>query len=140
MLKWLLSRPLQIKFFLSTALLIGAGLLVLMLSMLQVLNQFLLHHIRQDMEQSTHILAMALMRGPAAHDPRDLRRFLSDVAATHGYCFLSVQDDRGRVLASSGDVSVAHPALSLAALADDRNRCIGGTIPLFHEGRPFGML
>ncbi len=140
MLKWLLSRPLQIKFFLSTALLIGAGLLVLMLSVLQVLNQFLLHHIERDMEQSTHILAMALMRGPAAHDPRDLRSFLSDVAAMHGYCFLSVQDDRGRVLAAAGDVTVAHPALSLAALADERNRCIGGAIPLLHEGRPFGML
>jgi diguanylate cyclase (GGDEF)-like protein len=140
MLKWLLSRPLQIKFFLSTALLIGAGVLVLMLSVLQVLNQFLLHHIEQDMEQSTHILAMALMRGPAAHDPRDLDSFLSDVAAMHGYCFLSVQDDRGKVLAAAGDVTVAHPALSLAALTDEGNRCIGGAIPLLHEGRPFGML
>ena len=41
MLNWLLSRPLQIKFFVSTILLFSIGLLVLMLNVSQLMNQFL---------------------------------------------------------------------------------------------------
>jgi diguanylate cyclase (GGDEF)-like protein len=140
MFKWLLSRPLQIKFFLSTALLIGTGLLVLMLSVLQALNQFLVHHIEQDMQQRTHILALALMSGPAAHDTNSLKALLRDVVTMHDYCYLSIQDARGKLLASAGDVASPHPAPSVAALAEDRNSCFGGAIPLLYEGKPFGML
>ena len=80
MLNWLFSRPLQIKFFFSTILLVSAVLLVLMLNVLQVLNPFLSHHIEQDMQERTHILAMTLMDGPAAHNQEDLQQLLQDVS------------------------------------------------------------
>ena len=73
MLNWLFSRPLQIKFFLSTILLFSAGLLVLMLNVSAVAQSVPGGITLRDMQERTHILAMALMEGPAAHDPRNLR-------------------------------------------------------------------
>ena len=74
MLNWLRSLPIQIKFFFSTVLLVSVVLLVLLLNVLQVFNPFLMHYIEQDMQDRTHILAMGLMAGPAAHNPKDLRQ------------------------------------------------------------------
>jgi len=140
MLDWLFSRPLRIKFFVSTALFVSVAVLLVMLSVMQVLNQALSHHIEQDMRQRSHILAMALMSGPAAHDPDGLRRFLRDVVEMHGYCYLSVQDAQGKLLASAADDAGARPSLPGAAGADGRNNCFNGSIPLSHEGKPFGKL
>ena len=128
MFNWLLSRPLQIKFFVSTVMLVSIALLILMLNMMQVLNQFLTRHIEEDMQQRTHILAMTLMVGPAAHDPDDLRKLLGDVMDMHGYCYLSVQDVNGKLLAAVGDPD------------DIGSECFDGAIPLIHDGAKFGML
>lgn len=128
MLNWLFSRPLQIKFFLGTALVVSIALLVLMLNVLQVMSRFLSHHIEQDMQQRTHILAMTLMVGPAAHKAHDLQQLLQDVSAMHGYCYLSVQDSNGKPLAAAGDAA-ANP-----------EGCFDGAIPLVHDGKPFGVL
>ncbi|HLP98216.1 MAG TPA: diguanylate cyclase [Sideroxyarcus sp.] len=128
MLNWLFSRPLQIKFFLGTALVVSLALLVLMLNVLQVMDRFLSHHIEQDMQQRTHILAMTLMVGPAAHKADDLRQLLQDVSDMHGYCYLSVQDSDSKLLATVGDAA-ANP-----------EGCFDGAIPLIHDGKPFGML
>lgn len=128
MINWLLSRPLQIKFFVSTVMLVSIALLILMLNMMQVLNQFLTRHIEEDMQQRTHILAMTLMVGPAAHDPKDLSKLLHDVMDMHGYCYLSVQNADGKPLAAVGDPD------------DPRKECFDGAIPLIHDGDKFGML
>lgn len=130
MFNWLLSRPLQIKFFVSTVVFVSIAAMVLMLNVVQVVNQFLTHHIEQDMQQRTHILAMTLMVGPAAHDPKDLNRLLHDVMEMHGYCYLSVQDAKDRILASVGDADLQNP----------RPGCFAGAIPLIHDGARFGML
>src|SRR3970040_2365633 len=135
MLDWLFSRPLRIKFFVSTILLVSVALLLVMLNVLQVLNQVLSHHIEQDMQQRTHILAMALMSGPAAHDPGSLRIFLRDVVEMHGYCYLSVQDTKGKPLASAADDGGDRPALPAAVVGNGRNNCFNGSIPLIHEGK-----
>ncbi len=140
MLNWLSSRPLQIKFFFSTILLVSAGLFALMLNVSQVLNQFLSHYIEQDMQQRSHILALALMVGPAAHNQNDLRQLLQEVSTMHGYCYLTVQNTEGSLLASSGDVSSKHPVVPDSTLADDRNDCFDGEIQLIHDGAPFGTL
>jgi diguanylate cyclase (GGDEF)-like protein len=128
MLNWFLSRPLQIKFFVSTLLFVSVALLVLMLNVVQVMNQFLTHHIEEDMQQRTHILAMTLMVGPAAHDSDDLHKLLQDVMEMHGYCYLSVQDVHEKLLASVGDPD------------DADHECFDGAIPLIHDGSKFGML
>lgn len=140
MFNWLLSRPLQIKFFVSTILLVCAFLLVLMLSILQVLNPFMLRHIEQDMHDRMHILAMTLMVGPAAHNPADLRNLLHDVSAMRGYCYLTVLDNNGKVLASTGDSPSGSMAASGLAPEDDRSTCFDGSHPLIHDGKPFGTL
>ncbi len=140
MLHWLFSRPLQVKFFFSTALLVSAALLVLMLNVLQVLNQFLTHHVEQDMQQSTHILAMALMVGPAAHDPNDLRQLLQNVQEMHGYCYLAVLDNAGKLLASSENNPALRPADAKMTSPDSDGDCFDGTIPLSHDGNAFGTL
>ncbi len=140
MLNWLFSRPLQVKFFFSTLLLVSAGLLALMLSVLQILDQFLSHQIQQDMQQRSHILAMTLMVGPAAHDPNDLRQLLQEVSEMHGYCYLTVQDTRGELLAAAGDSTRGRPALPGKAPANDGNACLDEAIPLVHDGKPFGTL
>ncbi|MBI4807904.1 MAG: diguanylate cyclase [Nitrosomonadales bacterium] len=140
MFKWLLSRPLQIKFFVSTVMLVSIALLMLMLNMMQVHNQFLTRHIKEDMQQRTHILAMTLMIGPAAHDPNDLRKLLRDVMDIHGYCYLSVQDAKGKLLASVGDVASATRSLPEAVTTNGRSMCFNGAIPLIHDGERFGML
>ena len=140
MLNWLFSRPLQIKFFFSTILLVSTLLLVLILDVLQALNPFLSDHIRQDMQDRTHILAMALMEGPAAHKQENLQQLLQDVAKMHGYCYLSVQNIDGKLLASAGNVAARSTAISDSSLDSDRNGCFDGSIPLIHDGRPFGML
>ena len=110
MLNWLFSRPLQIKFFVSTILLFSTGLLILMLNVFQLMNQFLRHHVEDDMQQRTHILAMAMMVGPAAHNPNDMRKLLEDVSAMHGYCYLTVLNTDGKVLAAAGNTAFAPPA------------------------------
>ncbi len=109
MLNWLFSRPLQIKFFFSTILLFSTGLLVLMLNVFQLMNQFLRHHVEDDMQQRTHILAMAMMVGPAAHNPNDMRELLEDVSAMHGYCYLTVLNMDGKVLAAAGSTAFVPP-------------------------------
>lgn len=136
MLNWLLSRPLQIKFFVSTVLLVSAALLLILLSIFQVLNQFLTHHLGDDMRQRTHILAMTLMVGPAAHNPVELRQLLHEVTEMHGYCYLSVQDSTGQLLAASGKF----PSPGTAPADDMHNACFNGSIPLIHDGKPFGTL
>lgn len=130
MLNWLLARPLQIKFFASTVAFVGIALLVTMSSLVQVLDGFLTHHVEQDMQQRTHVLAMTLMVGPAAHDPQDLRQLLQDVMEMHGYCYLTVQNVKGNLLAAAGDTGKA----------SGEGRCYSGAIPLVHDGAPFGML
>lgn len=140
MLNWLFSRSIQFKFFLSTVLFVSAVLLVLMLNVLQVLNPFLTDHTRQDMQDRTHILAMALMEGPAAHKQDNLQELLQDVVKMHGYCYLTVQDTGGKLLASAGNITAGNPANSDLSLDSDRNGCFDGAIPLIHDGRPFGML
>lgn len=126
MFNWLLSRPLQIKFFFSTVLFVSVALLLIMFNVVQVFNQFLTHHIEEDMQQRTHILAMTLMVGPAAHKQADLDRLLQDVMQMHGYCYLSVHNAAGKPLSSVGDA--AAPG------------CFAGAIPLVHDGARFGML
>lgn len=140
MLSWLFSRPLQFKFLLGTILLVGALLPLLMLSVLQVLNPFLSDHIRQDMQDRTHILAMALMEGPAAHNQNDLLHLLQNVSDMHGYCYLKVRNTEGKLLATSGNTASKDPADSDLALDSDRNGCFDDSIPLLHDGKPFGML
>jgi diguanylate cyclase (GGDEF)-like protein len=140
MLNWLFSRPLQIKFFLCTVLFIGAVLLMLILNILQVLNPFLSGYIRQDMQDRTHILAMALMEGPAAHKQENLQQLLRDVTEMHGYCYLAVQNTEGKLLASAGNVTPKSTTISDLTLDSDRNGCFDGSIPLIHDGKPFGML
>jgi diguanylate cyclase (GGDEF)-like protein len=140
MFKWLLARPLQIKFFICTILLVSAGLLALMLSVMQVLNIFLTQHIVDDMQQRTHILAMTLMVGPAANNPDDLRELLDDVSKMHGYCYLSVQDTGGKMLAAAGNNASRLTPVSDMDLDKDRNGCFGGSITLIHDGSPFGTL
>lgn len=140
MLNWLFSRPLQIKFFLGTVLVVGAVLLVLMLSVMQVFNPLLSDHIRQDMQDRTHILAMALMEGPAAHSQDNLQQLLQNVSKMHGYCYLTVQNAEGKLLATVGNPASGGPAISDLTLDSDRNGCFDGAIPLIHDGRPFGML
>jgi diguanylate cyclase (GGDEF)-like protein len=140
MLNWLFSRPLQIKFFFSTMLLIGIVLLVLILNVLQFLNPFLSHHIEQDMQDRTHILAMAMMVGPAAHNQNELRQLLHDVSEMHGYCYLNVLDNGGKLLASAGKGVPSLAPGTESALDSDRNGCFDGSITLIHDGRPFGTL
>jgi len=140
MLNWLLSRPLQIKFFVSSTLLVSAALLVLMLNVFQVLNLFLSHQIEDDMEQRSHILAMTLMVGPAAHNQNDLQQLLHDVTVMHGYCYLAVLNTEDQLLASAGNMISKLPAASGAALANERNDCFDGSIQLIHDGKPFGTL
>jgi diguanylate cyclase (GGDEF)-like protein len=140
MLKWLLSRPLQIKFFICTILLVSVGLLVLMLSVMQMLNHFLTQHIKDDLQQRTHILAMTLMVGPAAHNTNDLRDLLEDVSKMHGYCYLSVHDTGGKMLASAGNDTSRKIPVSDMNLDEDRNGCFDGSIELIHDGKPFGTL
>jgi diguanylate cyclase (GGDEF)-like protein len=126
MLNWLLSRPLQIKFFVSTVLFVSIALLLIMFNVVQVLNQFLSHHIEEDMQQRTHILAMTLMVGPAAHKQADLDRLLQDVMQMHGYCYLGVYNAAGKTLSAVGDSKAPG--------------CFAGAIPLIHDGAHFGML
>jgi diguanylate cyclase (GGDEF)-like protein len=140
MFNWLRSRPIQIKFFLGTVLFVGAVLLVLILNVLQVLNPFLSGHIRQDMQDRTHILALALMEGPAAHKQENLQQLLQDVVEMHGYCYLTVQNTEGKLLASAGNVAAKSMAISDLSLDSDQNGCFVGAIPLIHDGKPFGML
>jgi diguanylate cyclase (GGDEF)-like protein len=140
MLNWLRSRPIQIKFFFSTVLLVSVLLLVLLLNVLQVLNPFLTHYIEQDMQDRTHILAMGLMAGPAAHNQNDLRQTLQDVSRLHGYCYLTVLDTEGKLLAAATSRVSERPSVSEPELDSDRNGCFDGAIPLVHDGRPFGML
>lgn len=140
MLNWLFSRPLQIKFFLGTVLFVSAVLLVLMLSVLQVLNPFLSDYIRQDMQDRTHILAMTLMEGPAAHDQRNLRQLLQHVSEMHGYCYLTVQNTDGKLLATVGSAGPRSAAISSLTLDSDQSACFDGSIPLIHDGLPFGTL
>ncbi|MBI5891357.1 MAG: diguanylate cyclase [Nitrosomonadales bacterium] len=137
MFDWLLSRPLQLKFFFSTLMLAGISLLALMLSALQVINPFLSRHIGQDMQDRTYILASTLMVGPAAHDQADLRRLLRDVTKMQGYCYLTVQDTAGKLLASAGNTAAASPGGG-SGLPD--NNCHAGSVPLVHDGQPFGTL
>ena len=140
MLNWLFSRPLQIKFFFSTILLVSVVLLVLILNILQLLNPFLSQHAEQDMQDRTHILAMALMVGPAAHNQDDLRKLLQEVSEMHGYCYLGVLNTEGKLLASAGNgVPGLNPGIE-SSLDKDRNGCFDGSIPLIHDGRPFGTL
>ncbi len=140
MLNWLSSRPLQIKFFVSTILLFSTGLLVFALNVFQLMNQFLLHHVEDDMQQRTHILAMAMMMGPAAHNPDDMRKLLGDVSAMHGYCYLTVLDKAGNTLATAGNGATALSTVSGAGENNIRNGCFKGDIPLIHDGKPFGLL
>jgi diguanylate cyclase (GGDEF)-like protein len=141
MLNWLFSRPLQIKFFISSILLVGIAMLLIMLNVFQALNQFLSYHIEDDMQQRTHILAMALMAGPAAHNREDLQKLLGDVSEMHGYCYLSVSNTEGKVLGSTGDTAFGQAAKSGTALPQNtRNDCFEGAIPLIHDGKPFGTL
>ena len=140
MLDWLFSRPLQFKFLLGTILLVSTPLLVIMLSVLQVLNPFLSDHIRQDMQDRTHILAMALMEGPAAHSQNGLQQLLQNVADMHGYCYLKVRNTEGKLLATSGSAASKDPAGSDLTLDSDRNGCFDDSIPLLHDGKPFGTL
>ena len=140
MLNWLNSRPLQIKFFFCTVLLVSAVLLMLMLSILQVLNPFLSDHTRQDMQDRTHILAMALMEGPAAHKQENLQELLQDVAKMHGYCYLTVHNTEGKLLASAGNVAAISATISDLSPDSDQNGCFDGAIPLIHDGKPFGTL
>lgn len=128
MLNWLLSRPLQVKFFASTILLVSAALLAMMLNVFMVLDRLLSHHANEDMLRSTHILAMAMMVGPAAHKPDDLRKLLREVMEMHGYCYLSVQEAHGKLLAEVGDTNAGPDS------------CQSGEIPLVHDGSPFGVL
>jgi diguanylate cyclase (GGDEF)-like protein len=141
MLNWLFSRPLQIKFFVSTILLVSAALLMILLNVFQALNQFLSYHVEDDMQQRTHILAMAMMAGPAAHTRDDLQKLLADVTEMHGYCYLSVEDSQRRILGTTGDIAsrrAAEPGIALAQNA--RIGCFEGAIPLIHDGKPFGTL
>ena len=140
MLNWLRSRSIQIKFFLGTVLFVGAVLLVLILIVLQVLNPFLSGRIRQDMQDRTHILAMALMEGPAAHKQENLQQLLQDVAQMHGYCYLTVQNTEGKLLASTGSIAAKSKVIPDLSPDSDRNGCFDGAIPLIHDGRPFGIL
>ena len=140
MLNWLFSRPLQIKFFLSTLLLISTLLLVLMLNVWQELNSFLSPHIEKDVQDRTHVLAMALMAGPAAHNQNDLRQLLQDVAKMHGYCYLAVQNTEGKLLASTGNAAAKSAAISGLTLDSGRNACFDGSISLVHDDKPFGTL
>jgi len=140
MLNWLFSRPLQIKFFFSTVLFVSAVLLVLILNVLRELDPFLSDHIRQDMQDRTHVLAMALMEGPAAHKQENLQQLLQDVAKMHGYCYLTVKNNEGKLLASADNAASKNAAISDPALDSDQNGCFDGSIPLIHDGRPFGVL
>ncbi|MDO8990183.1 MAG: diguanylate cyclase [Sideroxyarcus sp.] len=135
MLNWLFSRPLQIKFFVGTILLASTALLLIILNVFQMLNQFLAHHIEDDMQQRSHILAMALTTGPAAHNHDDLQRLLREVSDMHGYCYLSVQDSTGKLLAATGNLPAGE-----TTLAERSNTCFGRTIQLLHDGKPFGTL
>ncbi len=137
---WLLSQSLQIKFFICTILLVCIFLLVLMLNILQVFNPFLSQHIEQNMQDRTHILAMALTEGPAAHHQADLRNLLHDVSKMHGYCYLSVLDNTGKVLASTGNNPSRRMTDSGLARGADSSSCFDGSIPLIHDGKPFGTL
>jgi diguanylate cyclase (GGDEF)-like protein len=129
LLNWLFSRPLQVKFLVSTILLVSIGLLVLVLSVFQILSQQLALYSGREIQQRTHILAMAMMVGPAAHNESDMRKLLQDVAAMHGYCYLSVQDSQGGSLASIGEIGAQRGA-----------NCTEGSIPLLHDGKVFGVL
>lgn len=140
MLNWLLSRPLQIKFFVSSTLLVSAALLMLMLNVFQVLNLFLSHLTEDDMQHRSHVLAMTLMAGLAAHNQNNLQQLLQDVSVTHGYCYLTVQDTEGKVLASSGNILSKHPDAPSTHLVDERNGCFDDSILLVHDGNPFGTL
>ncbi len=141
MLNWFFSRPLQIKFFVSTILLVSAALLMILLNVFQALNQFLSYHVEDDMQQRSHILAMALMSGPAAHNRDDLQKLLADVSAMHGYCYLSVEDSQRRILGATGDIASRRSAGPGAALEQNvRDGCFEGAIPLVHDGKPFGTL
>ncbi len=135
MLNWLLSRPLQIKFFVCTILLVCAFLLMLMLNVLQAIDTFLSQHIEQDMQDRTHVLAMALMEGNTARNPAVMQNLLHDVSNMHGYCYLSVQDNVGKKLASTG-----HTSVSGLAADGSSNNCFEGSIPLIQDGKPFGTL
>jgi diguanylate cyclase (GGDEF)-like protein len=141
MLNWLFSRPLQIKFFVSTILLVSAALLMTLLNVFQALNQFLYYHVEDDMQQRTHILAMALMAGPAAHNREDLQKLLADISMMHGYCYLSVKNADGKILGSTGNALSGQSAEPGADLEQNaRNGCFEGAIPLIHDGKPFGTL
>jgi diguanylate cyclase (GGDEF)-like protein len=141
MLNWLFSRPLQIKFFVSTILLVSAALLMILLNVFQALNQFLSYHVEDDMQQRTHILAMALMAGPAAHNREDLQKLLANVSEMHGYCYLSVEDSQHRLLGATGDVAFRRSGEPGAAQTQKaRDDCFEGAIPLIHDGKPFGTL
>lgn len=140
MLNWLFSRPLQIKFFFSTILLISVVLLVLLLNVLQFLNPFLSQQIEKDMQDRTHILAMALMVGPAAHNQNDLLQLLQEVSEMHGYCYLNVLNTDGKLLASAGKGIPGLAPGTESMLDSDRNGCFDGSITLIHDGRPFGTL
>ena len=135
----LFARSLQFKFFLSTILLVCAGLLVLMLYVFQLLNQYLSHYTEQDVRDRTHILAMAMMVGPAAHHQSDMRELLQQVSEMHGYCYLTVRDNAGNLLASVGDTTTRTDSTDKSA-ARLRNGCVQGSLQLIHDGKPFGVL
>lgn len=140
MLNWLFSRPLQVKFFLGTMLFVVLCLLVLVLNVSQVLNPFMTHYLERDMRERTHILAMTLMDGAAAHNPQDLQRLLQDISEMHGYCYLRVQNDAGKLLASAGSDASKRTIISDLDLDRDLNGCFDGSIPLLHDGKPYGTL
>lgn len=141
MLNWLFSRPLQIKFFVSTVLLVSAALLMILLSVFQALNQFLSYHVDDDMQQRTQILARALMSGPAAHNQGDLQNLLRDVSGMHGYCYLSVKNSAGKVLGAAGKAASGQDGQpEVVASRRTAEGCSDAAIPLTHDGKPFGTL
>lgn len=136
MLDRLFSQSLQVKFFLGTLLLVSIGLPVLMLNVFQVLNQYLSHYTEQDIQQRTRILAMAMMVGPAAHHANDMEQLLQEVSSMHGYCYLTVRNAAGKLLSGVGHM----PDASDAGASVEHDGCYQGTVPLFHDGKPFGTL
>jgi HAMP domain-containing protein len=139
-LNWLFSRPLQLKFFVGTILFVVACVLVLVLNVSQVLNPFMTSYLERDMQERTHILAMTLMDGAAAHNPQDLQRLLQDISEMHGYCYLRVQSNAGKLLASAGSDVSKRTIISGLSLDRDLNGCFDGSIPLLHDGKPYGVL
>jgi diguanylate cyclase (GGDEF)-like protein len=54
------------------------------------------------------------------------------VSEMHGYCYLTVLDNNGKILASTGSTT--------ASPDESRRSCLDGSQALIHDGKPFGIL